>query len=235
MTQAKRMLMRCCPARVPAREYGLARDSGATSEVDMTGQEEKLDRSIRDCGFGALLCYSFGLVLLEAWLIRLEAKPFAHLLTACGALVAVIAYWGLLRRYRAASQRAFAASGDSTLAFGGVALLAGFGYAGALALASGVITLFAAFAVAACSLPWSRIPLCRTHILPPCALVIGTALLALPRLDQLPHPLLLPLAIWILWLASCGAWLRNVFCKWQGAAARRFALSARGHGRLHDR
>jgi hypothetical protein len=203
----------------------------------MTEHEEKLDRSIRNSGFGALLCFSLGLVLLEAWLIRLDARPGAHLLTAGGAVVAALAYRALAGRYRAARQRSFDHIGDGrgirpgalALALPGVALLIAFGYAGALALASGVVTLFGAFAIVACSFPWSRVGLCRTRILLPSALVIGTALLALPRLDQLPHPLLLPLSVWMLWLTASGAWIRNAYCKWRRPAASGFAVASHLH------
>lgn len=191
-----------------------------TQACDKRGASKR-GASIRDSGFGAWLCFLLGLVLLESWFIRMEARATVHLVTApSGSAIAALAYRALTRRYRAAAGDAPASGrGGRGWAPAGLALLLAFGYGGALALRSGMVTLFGAFAVLACTLPWSRIKLCRRHILLPTALVIGSLVLALPRLDRLPHPLLLPLSVWMLWLAAVSAWLRNLYYRRRGPGA----------------
>ena len=183
----------------------------------MEKKEVMLETTIRDSGFSALLCCTLGFILLEIWIVRLGARPIGHILTlSIGTALAALAYRAIVPSYMAAALPAGSEvkpDNDklpSLANLAGAALLVMFGYTGALALANGWMTLFAAFAGSACLFPWSRVGLCRTRILVPASLFVLATVCGMLAADQLPHPLLFPVAVWMLWVAAAGAWLRNI-------------------------
>lgn len=183
----------------------------------MNQMNVKLETSIRNSGFSTFLCSALGFVLLEAWTIQLGGKPIAHaIVVSIGVLLAYIVYRTLLPYYTNAEVQPNEVTrahgkllGTTNLAC--AALLLMFGYAGALALSSGSMTIFAVFVGGAYLFPWSKVSLCRTHIVVPAALITVAMGLGLVIADWLPHLLLFPVATWMLWMAAVWAWLMNIF------------------------
>lgn len=178
----------------------------------------KLEMSIRNSAFSALLCSALGFILLEAWTLHLGGKPVAHVIIgSVGAIVASVIYRAISSRPAAAPlQRSAAVRVDfgrlpGIAHIASTALLVLFGYAGAVALSRGSMTGFAVFVTCASAFPWSTLALCRTWILIPAALVSVALILGLSTAEQLPHPLLFPMAVWMLWTGAISAWLMNIF------------------------
>ena len=175
----------------------------------MNDQHATREASIRNSGFSALLCSTLGVVLLEAWVIRLGAKPIAHVIVvSLGVMFAGLACRTLLPRQPA--------SPDSR--WWNAAILVVFGYAGAAAFSSDSMTLFGAFTAGACLLPWSKIALCRTSALLPLVLVSTAMAVGLSMADQSPGTPSFLIAVWMLGLAAVVSWLSNIFCRKQFSA-----------------
>lgn len=194
----------------------------------------KLEASIRNSGFSAFLCSALGFVLLETWIIQIGGKPIVHtMIVSIGAILACIIYRTIVPSYAAAAMSSNEAvrdklgklRGSASLAC--AALLVLFGYAGAMALLSGWMTNFAVFAGCAYLFPWSKIALCRTHLRISAALVTIAMALGLLVADPLPHPLLLPVAIWMLWMTAVWAWLMNIFYRHRKSKASRSVVHRR--------
>lgn len=172
----------------------------------MNDQHAVREASIRNSGFSALLCSTLGFVLLEACLIRLGAKPIAHVIVvSLGVMLASLACRILLPRQPASPD----------CRWWNVALLVVFGDVGAVAFSSGSITLFGAFTASAYLIPWSKIALCRTSALVPVALVSTVMIAGLSRADQLPRTQSFLIAAWMLGLAAVVSWLSNIFYRKQ--------------------
>lgn len=168
----------------------------------MNDRSAMLEASIRNSGFSALLCSTLGFALLEACLIRLGAKPIAHLIVvSVGLTLASLACRIVLPPQPA--------SPDSR--WWNAAVLAVFGGVGAVAFTSDSITLFGAFTASACLLPWSKIALCRTRVLLPLLLVSTAMFVGLSTADQLPRTPSFLIAVWMLGLAAVVSWLSNIF------------------------
>lgn len=196
----------------------------------MSETNVKLETSIRNSGFSTLLCSALGFVLLEAGTVRLGGKPIAHaIIVSIGAILACIIYRAIVPYYATAAMQSNKAVRDkhgklpSSTNLICAALLVMFGYAGAMALSSGLMTIFAVFAGFAYIFPWSKIALCRTHIRISVALVTLAMGLGLLVADHLPHPLLFLVAVWMLWMAAVWAWLMNIFYRQREAKASRLA------------
>ncbi len=184
----------------------------------MREKPTKLDTSIANTGFGAFLCYALGFVLLEIRVVQLEGKLIAHaVVVAIGTLLLFALHRAIVPYHVAAAVRSSDALADKDDRGSGIirpasgVLLCMFGYVGALVLSSGSMTLFAIFVTSACTLPWLTIPLCRTSILVPAALITVANVLGMLTTDQPRHPLHIPLAVWMLWMGATGIWLINIF------------------------
>ena len=194
----------------------------------------KLDTSIRNTGFSTFLCAALGFVLLEAWTIQIGGKPVAHaLIVSIGVIFAWMIYRTIAPYYATAAMQSNDAARDkkgnlrSSASLACAALLVMFGCAGAAALSSGWMTIFAVFAGCAYLFPWSKIALCRTHILISAALVTAAMALGLLVAEQPPHPLLFPAAVWMLWMAAVWAWLMNIFHRHRKSKASKLAARCR--------
>ena len=188
----------------------------------------KFETSIRNSGFSAFLCSALGFVLLEVWIFRLGGKPTAHaFVVSVGAVFASIFYRTIVVYCAAVAVRSNEAPQDkqgNPRSFANVAcavLLVIFGYGGALALSSGSMTIFALFAICASIFPWSKFMLCRTYILIPAALITVAMVLGLLTMDQSPHPLLFPVAVWMLWMGAVSAWFLNIHFRHRKSKASR--------------
>lgn len=192
----------------------------------MEENKMKLETSIRNSGFSMLLCCVLGFVLLEAFIVHSGGKPFAHaLVISVGALAAFVIHRALVPYYVTApvlSNRTTVSAkvvGIANMACWG--LLVVFGYAGMVALSSGLITLFAIFAVCAGIIPWSKITPCRKYILPPMALIVAGTVLGMLTLDQIPHPIFFLLGVWMSWMVAVFSWLVNIFYRQRKSKASR--------------
>ena len=94
-------------------------------------------------------------------------------------------------------------------------LLAGLGYLGAQALLSGWVTPVCAFSSCLLLFPWMRIPLCRSGLLVPCAIIALGAAAPLYSARYLPHPISFLIAVWMLWTTAMLSWLRLIFLRQQ--------------------
>lgn len=192
----------------------------------MKNTAEKLDQLISNIGFGAILCFALGFVLLEIRMVQLGSKLLAHaIVVSVGMLVTCIVNRVIAPYHAAAATR----SNDtwalrnversSIVAVACGALLLMCGYIGALVLSSGSMTLLAIFVTSACTLPWSKIPLCRTSLPVSAALITVANVLGVLTTDQPSHPLHLPMAVWMLWMGAVCAWLINIVYRRQRSRA----------------
>lgn len=194
----------------------------------MKNKAEKLDASISNTGIGAILCFVLGFVLLEARMVQLGSRPIAHaIVVSVGTLITYVLYRTIASYRTAAAVRSNDtwATGhveqSSTVTAAGAALLLMFGYSGALLLSNGAMTLFAIFVTCACTAPWSKIALCRTSILLPATLVTLANLPGVLTTDPPPHPLHVPMAVWMLWMGAVCTWLMNIIYRRQQSQASR--------------
>ncbi|MFC0254029.1 hypothetical protein [Massilia consociata] len=184
--------------------------------IAMDDKHAMLESSVRNSGFSTLLCSTLGFVLLEGWAIRNNAKPFTHaVIVALGSILAAIIYRVLLSPEATARTRMAVFSHSSRGSWNhfnpaSIVLLLTFGYAGAAALSSGSFLLVAAFTACASLFPWSRIPLCRTCILSPLALMTIATFLGILLTDQVPHLIYFLVAVWMLWIAAACSWLQSI-------------------------
>lgn len=176
------------------------------------------EASIRNSGCSALLCSTLGFVLLEVWLIRLGAKPIAHVIVvSLGALLASLTCRTLLPR-----QPASVPGEDDRIRphnrWWNGAVLVVLGYAGAAAFSSDSTTLFGAFTACACLFPWSKIALCRRRVLVPLVLVSTAMCVGLSTAERLPRTPFYLIAVWMLGLAAVISWLSNIYYRKQRPA-----------------
>lgn len=185
-----------------------------------------LETSIRNSGFSALLCSTLGFAMLEAWILRLGIRPTVHMVAiSVGAVFATVIYRTVLpscqTKEKCASQQTQFSPIRPTSADGAVcaALLVAFGYSSAVILSRGSMLIFAGFAACASLFPWSAFALCRTRISVSLTLVSLAAVIGMLMLDVLSAPFLPPLAVWMLWMAAVGAWVRNIILRRRHADA----------------
>jgi hypothetical protein len=178
------------------------------------------EASTLNAGFTAFLCAALGSLLLEFCIFQLRGKPAAYATsTLIGMAFSCVTWhraapsWAIAAKYSrgTANQQDSRPLRTANLISG--LLLAGIGYLGACALVSGWVTPFSAFAICLYLFPWSRIPLCRSGPLVPCAMIAVGAVAHLSGAARLPHPIMLLAAVWMLWVAAGFSWLRLIFLK----------------------
>jgi len=176
----------------------------------MQDEHARLAASIRDSGFSALLCVTLGCVLLEAWFVALGARPLGHVVLVSVASILAGSAWRFLVLPHARAGVRPSGPPKRAARLVGAILLAGFGYAGALAFLSGSMSLFASFPACAFLLPWSRSTLCREHIALPLGCVAGACFAGLVTAPHLPPSWQFPVAVWMCWLAAALAWVAQL-------------------------
>lgn len=163
------------------------------------------------------MCIAFGLILMTGILFFAGSKPFSCF--ACGVIGAasiVLMYRRIAVHRRAVSVRERAvlvrAIGISGYLadLGASLLLAALGYLGAVAAASGWIVAFTPYLLLTFFFPWSRIGLCRRSLTQPLSLLCAGMIVGLAVTDRLPHPIVVGVVVWMLWMSAVLAWLRLV-------------------------
>lgn len=180
-------------------------------------EQHERDLQICNIGFSALVCISFGMILLIGILFIAESNPFSSLTCAAvGATAIVLMYRRIAVHWRmvSAHERAVLVEviGESGYPphLRASLFLAGLGYLGAIAAGSGWITVFIPYVLLTFLFPWSRIALCRRSLAAPVSLLCAGMTVGLAVTDRLPHPLVLGAIVWMLWTSAVFAWLRLV-------------------------
>jgi hypothetical protein len=192
----------------------------------MRAEDFRLDIRARYTGFSGLQCASLGFFMLEACLIRLGARPAAHVasITVVAMLVALL-HCGIAA-YRSVGgtfmRGSFRCEDDALFSLScllSALLLTGIGYMGVIALCSGWAILSALYVACIFLFPWAKIALCRKNL--PASWLMTSAGVALGFLTAgaPPYPPLLAFMVWTLWITSVGAWLRLVVLRRQKSRA----------------
>lgn len=185
---------------------------------------------VRSVGFSALLCISFGLILLFCCLFLARAKPAAFFASGIvGVTAIVLMYRRIAKHWRAgiALERGVSEGTAGNLRrpsfLLAILFLAGTGYVGAQAAGTGWATPFIPYLMFLFLFPWSRIPLCRTSLATSLAMPCAGLIAGLVTTARLPHPLALAITVWMLWTAAVFAWLRLILIDRQQLRASRAA------------
>jgi uncharacterized membrane protein len=195
----------------------------------MRAEDFRLDIRARYTGFSGLQCASLSFFLLEACLIRLDARPAAHAASiVIAALLAAMVYRGIAAYRSVATSFMLGSVRCENTLFSlshlvSALLLVGIGYMGVIALRSGWATLAALYVACIFLFPWVKLALCRKNL--PAAWLTTSLGVALGFLtaDPLPQPALLAFAVWSLWITTMGAWLRLLVLRRQKSRASRGA------------
>jgi hypothetical protein len=190
------------------------------SRGTMKTEGSTFDKTMRNAGFSALVCTTFGFLMLETCLIRLAARPVVHLTgmvigTTLVVLIyrGMIGYWRVLAASTLETNRAEDESLFSTSHLTSALLLVGIGYLGAKTLGSGWATASGLYVIFLLLFPWSKVPLCRRSVAASWSVISLAVIAALLTAGQQPHPLLLSIVVWILWIAAAWTWLRLILLR----------------------
>lgn len=190
------------------------------------GQELK----VHSVGYSALLCISFGLLLLLGSLFLAEARPTAFFASGLvGATAIVLMYRRIASQWRPDTApdrgiRGAMIGSLSNMPFLLTAIfLAGTGYIGAKAAGTAWATPFIPYVLFVFLFPWCRIALCRTKLATSLTMLCAGLIAGLVTTDPLPKPFVLAIAAWILWLTAVLGWLRLILIDRQQLRAKRAA------------
>lgn len=183
---------------------------------------------VRNAGFSALLCISFGLILLVGSLLLVRAKPAAFIASGLvGATAILLMNRRIANHWRAgiALERGVRKDTVGKLRSPSFLLallfLASTGYIGAIAAGTGWATPFVPYVMFLFLFPWSRIALCRTSPATSLSVLCAGLIAGLVTTERLPHPLLTGVTVWMLWTAAVLAWLRLILIDRQQLRAAR--------------
>lgn len=172
---------------------------------------------MRNVGFSALVCISFGLILLSGSLFLVRAKPAAFVTSGLvGATAIVLMSRRIARYWRADVALEHGVSEDaigklrSPSFLLALLFLAGTGYIGAIAAGTGWATPFIPYVMFLFLFPWSRIAFCRTSPATALSRLCAGLIAGLVTAERLPHPLLGGVTVWMLWTTAVLAWLRLI-------------------------
>lgn len=172
---------------------------------------------MRDSAFGALITATFGLILLEAGSLMLQARVSIHIVNfLLGTVLISIPLRRFLQYWPPANAASSSIEGEGQR-YGLVVLRAtssvAIGSAGYFAsdiLTHGFVSLFMFFVCGLIFLPWTKIANTRRHCLGywlASAIGIGAALVGgYGRLN----PILLIAATWLLWMSAIASWCHLV-------------------------
>ncbi|KGF80636.1 hypothetical protein IA69_17715 [Massilia sp. JS1662] len=186
----------------------------------MRPTDASLDAVARNTGFSALVCTSLGLLLLEACFVQAAAKPSTHVIIAVvGATLAALMYrriaiyLGMGPGHSLPQQGGIDAALLRLSQLGSAVLLMIVGYVGAKVFATGSATTSGLFTLCLLFFPWSRVAFCRMHLPASWLMIILGMVAGLLTAARLPHPLVLGVAIWMLWISAASAWMRFIFIR----------------------
>ncbi|WP_281908300.1 hypothetical protein [Massilia varians] len=186
------------------------------------------NRHLRNAGFSALLCISFGFILLLSSLFLVRAKPAALIVSGLVGAAAMMLmnrrianYWrgGIALEHQGPEDAVGKLLSPSFLL--ALLFLASTGYIGAIAAGTGWATPLFPYVMFLFLFPWSQLALCRTSPATSLSVLCAGLIAGLVTMDWPPHPLVIGVAVWMFWTSAVLAWLRLILIDRQQLRATR--------------